>query len=105
MQRLNVMVESVRLIRIRLLRAERAEVIGSLYQEMEVNQSTLNDLVAVLHEAQRRVDENQQKAGRIAARIDDEQRCYHHGELALVRWPKKCNMKLAALTTPSFTHC
>ena len=99
------MVESVRHIRIHLLRAERAEVIRSLYQEIEDNQSTHNDLVAVLHEAHRRVDENQQKVGRIAARIDDEQRCYHHGELALVRWPKKCNMKLAALTTPSFTHC
>ena len=104
MQRRNVVVESARQIRIRLLRAERAEVMASLYQEMEDNRSTHNDLIADLHEAQRRVDENQQKASQIAARIDEEERYYHHGELTLVSWLKECNMEPAAPTKPSFTH-
>jgi hypothetical protein len=102
MPRQNVVIESTRQRRLRLLRMERMDVMEPLFEEMEHYRAEENALTIQMHTIQRRLEELKRKAGQVAARIDDEQRYYDHGELKLAEWPKDCHVEPAAPVMPRF---
>jgi hypothetical protein len=93
MSRRNVVIESSRQRRQRMLRLERAEVLGALYDELEDNSARRNEMTTQMHALQQGIEELKIDAGRIAERIDEENSYYHRGELELtVQWPRDCQM-------------
>jgi len=92
MSRRNVVIESSRQRRQRMLRLERAEVLEELFRQLEDNRTGRNAVASQMHDLQRQLDEFDEEGGRIAARIDEENRYYHRGELELVQWPSDCKM-------------
>ena len=91
MPRRNVVIESARQRRQRILRNERAAVMGSLYDELETNQTRRNEIATQMHDLQHELDMLKIDAGRIAERIEEENHYYHQGELDLVQWPADRN--------------
>ncbi len=88
----NVVIESARQRRLRMLRRERIDVLEPLYEQMDFHLAEQNSIADQLHNLQQRFDESKRKAGQLAAQIDDEERYYNHGEVKLIHWPRDCNM-------------
>ena len=92
MPRRNVVVESARQRRQRLLRNERAEVLGKLFDELEDNNARRNEMTAQMDALQHVIEELKIDARRIAERIDEESSYYRRGELQLAQWPQDCQL-------------
>ena len=97
MPRRNVVVESARQRRLRMLCQERTEALLPLLDQIDTNRAQYNDLLVQMHDIQRRVE-----ARRLAARIDEERRYYDYGERTLASWPQDHHEELAAPSTARF---
>jgi hypothetical protein len=95
MPRRNVVIDSARQWRQRMLRLERDDVLEPLYEQFDDNRATRNNVAAQMHGLQRQLDDLDAEGGRIAARIDDEERYYQQEDRWLVQWPKECAMEPA----------
>ena len=71
MPRRNVVVESTRQRRLRMLFQERTEALIPLLDQMDANRAQYNDLLVQMQDIQRRVEVLQQEAQRLAVWFDE----------------------------------
>jgi hypothetical protein len=102
MPRRNIVVESTRQWRIRILRLEQADVLNPLLDQMDANRAQYNDLLDQMHKVQRRIESVQREARDLAARIDEVRRYYAQEVNIFDSWPQDRQAEPIAPLQPRF---
>ena len=103
MSRRNVVVESVRQKRQRMLYNERDDVLLPLEKRFKENRAEYYERVELMHANQRLIDRLQEEAMALAGEIEEAKDYYQRGEMEMLQWPKELNMESTPPKMSRFT--